>query len=69
MFAASAQSRVFHLIEPNDHRTFCGLTVSRFVSEKPRGERVHIVKLRPPERLECKHCTRMQRGAGNVQAP
>ncbi|MEA2204917.1 MAG: hypothetical protein QOE77_1693 [Blastocatellia bacterium] len=69
MFAASAQSRVFHLIEPNDHRIFCGLSVSPFVSEKPRGERVHIVKFRPPERLECKHCKRLQLGAGYPKAP
>jgi hypothetical protein len=59
MFAASAQSRVFHLVVPNDLRTLCGLRVSRFVSGKPRGERVHIVKFQPPGR-ECKHCMRMK---------
>ena len=59
MFAASAQSRVFHLIEPNNQRTICGLRVGHFVSAEPKGKRLHLIHVKPPGSSECKHCSRM----------
>ena len=64
MFAASAQSRVFHLIEQNKQRTICGLKVSPFLSEKPEGERLHIIGAQPDGYSECKHCQRLKRDTG-----
>jgi hypothetical protein len=64
MFAASAQSRVFHLIERTTRRTMCGLKVSPFLSEKPEGERLHVIGAQPAGYSECKHCHRLQRDLG-----
>lgn len=67
MFAASAQSRVFHLIEPNNKRTICGLKVSPFISPKREGERLrhirlHLTRTKPSGYSECKHCGRIDVG-------
>ena len=60
MFAASAQSKVYHLIERNTARTICGLKVSRFTSAAPTGDRLHRIGTKPAGYSECKHCLRMQ---------
>ncbi|PYS69325.1 MAG: hypothetical protein DMF69_17340 [Acidobacteria bacterium] len=64
MFAASAQSRVFHLIESNNHRTICGLKVSQLGRAGPKRERLHLVRFKPMGYSECRHCSRMNLGEG-----
>ena len=59
MFAASAQSKVFHLIEPKKQLTICGLRVGQFVSADPKGKRLHLIRVKPSGSSECKHCSRM----------
>ena len=67
MFAASAQSRVFHRLEENSQRTFCGLRVGPFASSKPEGKRLHRIRTVPPDYSQCEHCKRIGVGAAYVR--
>ena len=68
MFAASAQSKVYHLIERNSTRTICGLKVSRFTSAEPTGDRLHRIATKPAGYSECKHCLRMHMAVSGGKA-
>lgn len=60
MFAASTQSNVFHLLQPNHERTLCGLRVSSLTRLKRGYDRLHLIRSQPTGYSECKHCLRMK---------
>jgi hypothetical protein len=39
--------------------TICGLKVSKFISSKRSGSRLHILTSKPSECRVCKHCERI----------
>jgi hypothetical protein len=59
MFAGRAHSIVCHLLELDTRSTICGLRVSKFVSSRRSGSRLHVLTLKPPECDVCKHCRRI----------
>jgi hypothetical protein len=59
MFAASADSSIYHLMETTSRTTVCGLSVSRIVRAKRFGSRLHLVLTKPADCRPCKNCLRI----------
>ena len=62
MLAGSFQSIICHVVIGDGTMTICGLKVSRFVSSKRSGSRLHILTSKPSECRVCKHCERIRIG-------
>jgi hypothetical protein len=71
MFAASTQSRMYHLIEVGRQATLCGVRVTMILEAEPISSALHLVANEPPGYFLCHHCLRLNetRFQTNQRAP
>jgi hypothetical protein len=63
MYVATANSKIYHLIEPPHERTVCGVKFMPIVMEEPRAVRVSLVRHKPDGYTLCRHCSRFNGAA------
>ncbi len=63
MYAATSNSKIYHLVEQADERTLCGVKFMPIVMEQPRAAGLSLMKTKPAGYSLCRHCDRV-RGEG-----
>lgn len=60
MYAATANSKVYHLTESPNERTLCGVRFMPIVLEEPRSLGLSLVRTKPDGYALCQHCSRVR---------
>ena len=60
MYAATANSKVYHLTQPPNERTLCGMRFMTVVLEEPRPLGLSLVRTKPNGYSLCRHCSRVR---------
>ena len=60
MYAATANSRIYHLTESPNERTLCGVRFKPIEVEQPRNAGLSLVRNKPDGYTLCRHCNRVR---------
>lgn len=63
MYAATSNSKIYHLAENTGERTLCGVRFMPIVMEQPRAAGLSLMQRKPEGYSLCRHCHRV-RGQG-----
>jgi hypothetical protein len=58
MYAATANSKIYHLAERADERTLCGVRFMPILMERPRAAGLSLMQTKPEGYSLCRHCHR-----------
>lgn len=60
MYAATSNSRVYHLTETPNERTLCGVKFIPIVMDQPRAAGLSLIRTKPKGYSLCRHCDRVR---------
>jgi hypothetical protein len=60
MYAASANSKIYHLTELPEEKTLCGVKFMPIVMEQPRAAGLSLLRTQPEGYSLCRHCDRVR---------
>ena len=61
MYAATSNSRIYHLTEQANERTLCGVRFMPLVKEEPRAAGLSLLRTKPDGYELCRHCSRVNK--------
>ncbi len=65
MYAATANSKVYHLTEPPNERTLCGVGFMPIAVNAPSAMGLSLVRTKPDGYSLCRHCNRLREQDGS----
>ena len=60
MYAATANSKIYHLTEQASERTLCGVRFMPVLKEELRGGGLSLLRTKPEGYELCRHCNRIR---------
>ena len=60
MYAATANSKIYHLTEEASEQTLCGVRFIPVVKEEPRTSGLSLLRTKPEGYELCRHCSRVR---------
>jgi hypothetical protein len=60
MYAATSNSKIYHLTEPPGERTLCGVKFMPIIMEQPRAAGLSLLRTKPDGYSLCQHCNRVR---------
>ncbi len=64
MYAATSNSKVYHLTELPGEKTLCGIKFMPIVMEQPRAAGLSLLRAQPHGYSLCRHCDRVRAAGG-----
>ena len=60
MYAATANSKIYHLTEPSSKETLCGVRLMPIVMEQPGTAGLSLLRSKPDGYSLCRHCDQVR---------
>lgn len=60
MYAATANSKIYHLIELPTERTLCGVRFMPIMMDQPGAAGLSLIRNKPEGYILCRHCSRLK---------